>query len=145
MIAYLEKSAKNDDFDEIVDFLNASTIRYALTSSGPTIPVADETIHEERDDSVERVATTVASLDAMLKLLEIQKLKEKFQEDSETQGRYGHGIGVNTASISITIASINITTAKPVITASAPLTTAGVSVITAEPSTPPPTTTITTL
>ncbi|GKE99083.1 hypothetical protein Tco_0022434 [Tanacetum coccineum] len=58
-----------------------------------------------------------------------------FQEDSETRGRYGHDIGVNTASTSITTASINITTDEPV-------TTAGVSVSTAEPSTPP--TTITT-
>ncbi|GJR26604.1 putative ribonuclease H-like domain-containing protein [Tanacetum coccineum] len=32
-------------------------------SSGPTTLVADETIHEERGDSVERAATTAASLD----------------------------------------------------------------------------------
>ncbi|GJS61662.1 hypothetical protein Tco_0656446 [Tanacetum coccineum] len=42
-----------------------------------------------------------------------------FQEDSETQGRYGHDIGVNTASTSIT-------TAKPVTTASALITTVDV-------------------
>ncbi|GKE87585.1 hypothetical protein Tco_1565060 [Tanacetum coccineum] len=46
-----------------------------------------------------------------------------FQEDSETQGRYGHDIEVNTASTSLTTAS----------TASAPITTSGVSVSTAEP------------
>ncbi|GKE26462.1 hypothetical protein Tco_1441846 [Tanacetum coccineum] len=51
-----------------------------------------------------------------------------FQEDSKTQGRYGHDIGVNTASTSITTANINITASEPV-------TTAGVSVSTAEPST----------
>ncbi|GKC82018.1 putative ribonuclease H-like domain-containing protein, partial [Tanacetum coccineum] len=68
-----------------------------------------------------------------------------FPEGSETQGRYGPDIGVNTASTSITTASINITTAEPVTTASALLTTVGVSVSTAEPSTPPPTTTTTTL
>ncbi|GJS47305.1 putative ribonuclease H-like domain-containing protein, partial [Tanacetum coccineum] len=67
-----------------------------------------------------------------------------FQEDSETQGRYGHDIGVNTASTSITTASINITTVEPVTTASAPVTAAGVSVSTAEPSTPPPPTITTT-
>ncbi|GJZ63065.1 hypothetical protein Tco_0619486 [Tanacetum coccineum] len=67
-----------------------------------------------------------------------------FQEDLETQGRYGHDIGVNTASTSITTASINITTTEPITTASAPITTTGVSVSTAEPSTPPPTTTTTT-
>ncbi|GKE24498.1 hypothetical protein Tco_1436010 [Tanacetum coccineum] len=32
--------------------------------SGPTTLVADETVHEERGDSVERTATTAASLDA---------------------------------------------------------------------------------
>ncbi|GJW90944.1 hypothetical protein Tco_0168497 [Tanacetum coccineum] len=95
--------------------------------------------------------------------LEIQKLKKRedtskqernkidqdegiswFQEDSETQGRYGHDIGVNTATTSITTTSINMTTVEPVTTASAPITTANVSVSTAKPSTPPTTTTTTT-
>ncbi|GJS26893.1 retrovirus-related pol polyprotein from transposon TNT 1-94 [Tanacetum coccineum] len=49
------------------------------------------------------------------------------QEDSETQGRYGHDTKINTASTSITTASINITTAEPVTATSAPVTTAGVS------------------
>ncbi|GJW14339.1 hypothetical protein Tco_0018472, partial [Tanacetum coccineum] len=31
MVAYLEKSEANADFAEIVDFLNVSSIRYALT------------------------------------------------------------------------------------------------------------------
>ncbi|GKE72886.1 hypothetical protein Tco_1534927 [Tanacetum coccineum] len=57
-VAYLEKSEDNADFAEIVDFLNASPI------SGPTTLVADETVHEERGDSVERAATTTTSLDA---------------------------------------------------------------------------------
>ncbi|GJW18584.1 hypothetical protein Tco_0026020 [Tanacetum coccineum] len=39
MVAYLEKSEDNADFTEIVDFLNASPIRYALTVS-PTIYVS---------------------------------------------------------------------------------------------------------
>ncbi|GJR34876.1 hypothetical protein Tco_1210560 [Tanacetum coccineum] len=39
MVAYLEKSEANADFAEIVDFLNASSIRYALTVS-PTIYVS---------------------------------------------------------------------------------------------------------
>ncbi|GJX03241.1 hypothetical protein Tco_0189157, partial [Tanacetum coccineum] len=39
MVAYLEKSTWNADFNEIVDFLNASPIRYALTVS-PTIYVS---------------------------------------------------------------------------------------------------------
>ncbi|GKF33988.1 hypothetical protein Tco_0107188, partial [Tanacetum coccineum] len=31
MVAYLEKSTENADFDKIVDFLNANPIQYALT------------------------------------------------------------------------------------------------------------------
>ncbi|GJZ47235.1 hypothetical protein Tco_0601067 [Tanacetum coccineum] len=65
-----------------------------------------------------------------------------FQEDAETQGRYGYDIEINTPNTLITITSINITTVEPVITASAPVVTAGVSVSTAEPSTPLTTTTI---
>ncbi|GJW11758.1 hypothetical protein Tco_1577585 [Tanacetum coccineum] len=109
MVVYLEKSEANTDFAEIVNFLNASPIRYALNVS-PTIYVSyieqfwstaktktvnnetqirakvdgktivitessvrrdlhfddedDEAVHEERGDSVERVAATAASLDA---------------------------------------------------------------------------------
>ncbi|GJT17012.1 hypothetical protein Tco_0875718 [Tanacetum coccineum] len=59
-----------------------------------------------------------------------------FQEDSETQGRYGYDIGVNTASTSIITASINITIVEHVTTTSVPITTAGVSISTVEPSTP---------
>ncbi|GJT87430.1 hypothetical protein Tco_1069147 [Tanacetum coccineum] len=33
MVAYLEKSTENADFDEIMDFLNANPIRYALTTT----------------------------------------------------------------------------------------------------------------
>ncbi|GJX95299.1 putative ribonuclease H-like domain-containing protein [Tanacetum coccineum] len=36
MVAYLEKSIENADFDEIVDFLNANPIRYALTYATPS-------------------------------------------------------------------------------------------------------------
>ncbi|GJY11278.1 hypothetical protein Tco_0379463 [Tanacetum coccineum] len=36
-----------------------------------------------------------------------------FQEDAETQGRYGHDTEINTASTSITTASINITNDEP--------------------------------
>ncbi|GJX06775.1 hypothetical protein Tco_0194707 [Tanacetum coccineum] len=79
MVAYMEKSIENDDFDEIVDFLNANLIRYALTthkrrktkrpteisqSSGPTTLIADETVYVKRGDSMERAATTAACLDA---------------------------------------------------------------------------------
>ncbi|GJU04116.1 hypothetical protein Tco_1114454 [Tanacetum coccineum] len=165
-------------------------------SSGPTNLVADETVHEERGDNVERVATTGTILDEeqgsgdrpaqSMKLQELMDLCTKlsdrvldlenvriessaekslgdqedsskqgrneidqdegiswFQENSETQGRYGHDIGVNNASTSITTTSINITNTELVTTASAPVTTAGVSISTSEPSTPPITTTTT--
>ncbi|GJT78038.1 hypothetical protein Tco_1044763 [Tanacetum coccineum] len=59
-----------DESQEIVDFLNASHIRKTKRkateisqSSGPTNLVADEIVHEERRDSVERVTTTATSLD----------------------------------------------------------------------------------
>ncbi|GJU63780.1 putative ribonuclease H-like domain-containing protein [Tanacetum coccineum] len=163
-------------------------------SSGPTTLVADETIHKERGDSVEKDTTTATSLNVeqgsgkinrtqstaipnvpfphgigsggstrlkkRVKKLESKKksrtpqLKRRLfkvriessaeKKDLETQGRYSHDTGVNTASISITTASINITTVEPVTTASAPVTIAGVFVSTAEPSTPPITTTTTT-
>ncbi|GJS18407.1 hypothetical protein Tco_0412879 [Tanacetum coccineum] len=110
MVAYLEKSTEHADFDEIVDFLNASPIRYAISVSltiyvsyikqfwstakikivnnerqmrakvdGKTIVISessgrrdlqfndedDETVHEERGDSMERAVTTAASLDVV--------------------------------------------------------------------------------
>ncbi|GJW32820.1 hypothetical protein Tco_0052852 [Tanacetum coccineum] len=63
-----------------------------------------------------------AGVDEFILTLETMALLQ----DSETQGRYGHDIKVNTASTSIT-------TAEPVTTASAPVTTDGVSVSTIEP------------
>ncbi|GJY59687.1 hypothetical protein Tco_0459579 [Tanacetum coccineum] len=67
VVAYLEKLEDNADFAEIVDFLNASPIRKATEisqSSGPTTLVADETVHLEKGDSMERAVTTATSLDA---------------------------------------------------------------------------------
>ncbi|GJX86762.1 hypothetical protein Tco_0337536 [Tanacetum coccineum] len=216
MVAYLEKLEDNADFAEIVDFLNASPIRYALTISltvyvsyieqfwsttkiktvnnemqirakvdGKTIVITDVSIrkdlhfnHEDgsgprRQDTIlgdrpaqtrltERVLAlenikTTQNLEITNLKKRVKKLEKKtkgciqtgeneidqdegiswFQEDVETQGRYGHDIEINTASTSITTASINITTVEPVTTASVLITTAGVSVSTAEPSTPP--------
>ncbi|GJT99949.1 putative ribonuclease H-like domain-containing protein [Tanacetum coccineum] len=59
MVAYLEKSTENNDFDEIVDFLNASSIRYALT-----LPYSRGRLSRREGDILERAATTAASLDA---------------------------------------------------------------------------------
>ncbi|GKE84869.1 hypothetical protein Tco_1558611, partial [Tanacetum coccineum] len=160
---------------------------------------ADEIVHEERGDSMERAATTAISLDAeqgsgnIIRTQSMATLNEPipqgtssgsgprrqdtilgdkpaqtrivsstkkslgdqedaskqerneinqdegiswFQEDAETQGRYGHDTEINTASTSISTASINITIVEHVITASAPIATAGVSVSTAEPIPP---------
>nr|GEU97756.1 uncharacterized mitochondrial protein AtMg00810-like [Tanacetum cinerariifolium] len=70
----------NDDWKEVKHLLRME-LRLALTqkhsktkrnateisqSSGPTTLVADETVHEERRDIVERATTTAASLDAEL-------------------------------------------------------------------------------
>ncbi|GJT65313.1 hypothetical protein Tco_1016793 [Tanacetum coccineum] len=115
-------------------------------SSGPTTLVANETVHEERGDSMERAVTTAASLDAEQDSEESQEVgKEEegknsttqeegrntaesdqdeeisfVQKDAETRGRYDHDIDVTTANT--------------------PITTVGVSDSTAEPSTPPTTT-----
>ncbi|GJZ13115.1 putative ribonuclease H-like domain-containing protein [Tanacetum coccineum] len=122
MVAYLEKSTENADFDEIVDFLNASLIRYALTSSGPTTLVADETIHEESGDSMERAATTTASLDAeqdsgsgpQTRVLALENVKTAQDlEITKTQGRYDQDIDITTASAPITTAGVSVSTAEP--------------------------------
>ncbi|GJS42435.1 retrovirus-related pol polyprotein from transposon TNT 1-94 [Tanacetum coccineum] len=155
MVAYLEKSTENADFDEIVDFLNASPIRYALTSNDPPLsgvntPRSGEdklkiiefmeicTKLSDRVLALENVKTTqyleITSLKKRVKKLEKKKkartpqLKRRtqmnyfiVQEDLETQGSYDQDIDVTTVN--------------------APITTTGVSVSTAEPSTPPTTTT----
>ncbi|GJY67831.1 ribonuclease H-like domain-containing protein [Tanacetum coccineum] len=169
VFAYMRRQGK--DFSRTVTPLLATMLIQSQAVEG-----ADETVHEERGDSMERAATTAISLDAehdsgnIIRTQYITTLNEPIpqgtgsvsgprrqdtilrdrhaqtrdfmvQEDAETQGRYGHDTEINTASTSITIASINITTDEPVITASALIATVGVSVSTAEPSTPPPTTT----
>ncbi|GKB12722.1 putative ribonuclease H-like domain-containing protein [Tanacetum coccineum] len=225
MVAYMEKSTEHADFDEIVDFLNASPIRYALTVSptiyvsyieqfwstakikivnnerqirakvnGKTIVILESSVRRdlqfndedgtvtplfatkliqpqadvgegsgqptkpqhtpttaspsniepipliasssqpqmtykhETVDSIERAATTIASLDAeqdsdnIITTQSMTTLNEPIPQrtGSETHGRYDQDIDVTTAS--------------------APVTTTGVSVSTAEPSTPPTTT-----
>nr|GEV98703.1 hypothetical protein [Tanacetum cinerariifolium] len=74
MVAYLGKLAKNADFTEIVDFLNANPIRQGKDFSGKVTPLfetmliqhpaeLDKTVYEKRRDIMERAATTGASLD----------------------------------------------------------------------------------
>ncbi|GJY55819.1 hypothetical protein Tco_0454934 [Tanacetum coccineum] len=185
MVAYLEKSEDNADFVEIVDFLNASPIRQGKDFSRTVTPLfatmliqsqavegegsgqpTDETIHEERGDSVERAATTATSLDAeqgsvnklgsgedsmkLTKLMELYtKLSERvldleniktaqclgdqedsskqerneidqdegiswFQEDAETQGRYGHDISTSEVTIASVPSDMDVSAASPI-------------------------------
>ncbi|GKB81553.1 hypothetical protein Tco_0948448, partial [Tanacetum coccineum] len=102
LVAFLTKSAESEGFEQIVDFLNASSIKYALTVN-PTIytscieqfwstakaktvnrevyvlveNVADEAIYEERDDSLERAITTATGLDAEQDKGNISKTQSK--------------------------------------------------------------------
>nr|GEV15375.1 hypothetical protein [Tanacetum cinerariifolium] len=107
---------------EIVDFLNANPIKYALT---------------ERGDKVEMAATTAASLDAEQESGTINRTQSMAipnepipQEDASNQGRNDQDEGISFVQDDAKIQG------------SAPNTTADVSVSTVEPSTPPPTTTI---
>nr|GEX03089.1 putative ribonuclease H-like domain-containing protein [Tanacetum cinerariifolium] len=67
----IDVHTENADFAKMVDFLNANPIRKTkrkaikiCQSSRPTTLVAYETIHEKREDRVERAATTASSLEA---------------------------------------------------------------------------------
>ncbi|GJX38585.1 putative ribonuclease H-like domain-containing protein [Tanacetum coccineum] len=68
----IEVKTENADFVKIVDFLNANPIRPRKAkratkisqSSGPISLVVDETVTKEREDIMERAATTASSLEA---------------------------------------------------------------------------------
>ncbi|GKE74864.1 hypothetical protein Tco_1536905, partial [Tanacetum coccineum] len=71
MVVFLAKPVKSEGFEQIVDFLNAHTIKWSKKKdtkvpqpSGPTTYVADEVVNEKMDDSLVRAATTAASLEA---------------------------------------------------------------------------------
>ncbi|GJS32306.1 hypothetical protein Tco_0530688 [Tanacetum coccineum] len=84
LVVFLAKPVESEGFEKIMDFLNAHTVKYALTvnptiytscteqfwatvkvktvngeSSVPSDNVVDEAINEEMDDSLVRAATTV--------------------------------------------------------------------------------------
>ncbi|GJS31578.1 hypothetical protein Tco_0492198 [Tanacetum coccineum] len=86
-VAYLSKPAESDGFEQIVDFLNAQPIRYALTVN-PTIYIScieqflvycqalhklsygedswhatNEAVHKKLGDSLVRAVTTASSLE----------------------------------------------------------------------------------
>nr|GEZ98744.1 hypothetical protein [Tanacetum cinerariifolium] len=117
MVAYMEKSAENVDFAEIVDFLNAIPIKYALTGTG----LGSGPKHQDAILGDTPTQTRVLDLENVkdAQALDIQKLKKR-------------------------VNSINLTAAEPVTTISAPVNIAGVSVSTTEPSTPSTTRTTTT-
>ncbi|GJZ34710.1 putative ribonuclease H-like domain-containing protein [Tanacetum coccineum] len=95
LVAFLAKPAESEGFEQIVDFLNAHTIKYALTLQalvdGKKIIVTeasirsdlqlngeeDKVVYEERDDSLERAATTATSLDAEQDRGNIDKTQSK--------------------------------------------------------------------
>nr|GEX97120.1 hypothetical protein [Tanacetum cinerariifolium] len=168
IVAYLEKSVENADFAEIVDFLNANTIRKTKRkatkisqSSGPTTPVTDETIYKEREDGVERAATTAASLDAAAG----QWRQDTILRDRPAQTRFER---LSKRSHKLPLSRVNTLRSgedrfgdysskedsqevgkkrksrTSQLKRSAPITTIGVSISTTEPSTPPTTTTTTT-
>ncbi|GKA02555.1 putative ribonuclease H-like domain-containing protein [Tanacetum coccineum] len=79
---------RNADLDEIVVHLNANPIQYALTSSGPTTLVVDETVHKERGDTMERAGTTTASLDAEQDNDSGPRRQDTILEDRPAQTRF---------------------------------------------------------
>ncbi|GJZ09640.1 ribonuclease H-like domain-containing protein [Tanacetum coccineum] len=148
-------------------------------SSGPTTFVADETVHEERGDSVERATTIATSLDAAhdsdtilgdipaqtrferlskqshdpplsrvntlrsgedrMQLQKLMELCTKLSDRVLDMEKIKDAQALDIQKLKI---REDAETHIEVTTASAPVTTAGVSVSTAEPSTPPITTTI---
>ncbi|GJY11988.1 hypothetical protein Tco_0381297 [Tanacetum coccineum] len=58
MVAYLEKSEDNADFAEIVDFLNASPIRYALTTIVITESSVRRDLHFNDEDGITCLTNT---------------------------------------------------------------------------------------
>ncbi|GKB76129.1 hypothetical protein Tco_0943024, partial [Tanacetum coccineum] len=57
-------------------------------SSGPTTLVADETVHEERGDSIEKAATTTASLNAKQDYGSDPRSQDTILGDRPTQTRF---------------------------------------------------------
>nr|GEX15624.1 ribonuclease H-like domain, reverse transcriptase, RNA-dependent DNA polymerase [Tanacetum cinerariifolium] len=135
-MAYLEKSAENVNFAEIVDFLNANPIRYALNKRVKRL----EKKRKSRTPHLKRRLFKVRIKSSAEKSLGDQEDASKqekndqdegisfVQEDAEIQSRYDHDTKINTASTSITTAIINITTTEPVTSVSTLVTTASVFV-----------------
>ncbi|GKC86398.1 hypothetical protein Tco_1142115 [Tanacetum coccineum] len=94
MAAYLEKSKDNADFAEIIDFLNASPIRYALTgiSSGGSLRRQDtilgdrpaqtrfERLSKQSNDPPLLRVNTLGSEEDSMKLHELMDLCTKLSK-----------------------------------------------------------------
>ncbi|GJX20424.1 putative ribonuclease H-like domain-containing protein, partial [Tanacetum coccineum] len=124
-----------------------------LRSSGPTTLVADETVHEDRGDSMERASTTAISLDAevntprsgedRLKIMELMEICTKLSDSvlALENVKTAQDLEITSQKKSVKKLEKKKKARTPQLKRSAPITTAGVSVSTAEPSTPPTTTT----
>nr|GEX87178.1 hypothetical protein [Tanacetum cinerariifolium] len=143
MVAYLEKSIENADFIEIVDFLNASHIRYALTGTGSgSGPRHQDTILGDRpaQSRFKRLSkqshkpplsrvNTLRSKEDIMQLLELMELCIRFSdrvlnlenEDASHQGRNDQDKGI-----------LFVQDDTEVNTASIPITTASINIGTAE-------------
>nr|GEV72877.1 hypothetical protein [Tanacetum cinerariifolium] len=132
MLANLEKSAENADFAEIVNFLNANPIRYALTVS-PTIYVS----------YIEQFWSTAKTKQSIMKHKFVPKLMASLdaEQDSGTINRIqsmaipNEPIPQGTSLGGSRMRQDTILGDRPAQT-SAPISTASVSVSTAERSTP---------
>ncbi|GJT68050.1 hypothetical protein Tco_1019530 [Tanacetum coccineum] len=102
MVAFLAKPTESERFEQIVDFLNAHTIKSRRSKrkdnevpqpSGPTTNVADEVVNKEMDDNLERAATTATGLEAEQDNGNIDKTQSKatFNEPSSSGTSSGSG------------------------------------------------------
>ncbi|GJY81086.1 hypothetical protein Tco_0493837 [Tanacetum coccineum] len=79
MVAYLEKSKANADFAEIVDFLNASSIRYTLTIN-KTIVISESSVRSESftyDDDEMLVLLCLTNTEIFEKQLQFERAMRK--------------------------------------------------------------------
>ncbi|GJV70165.1 hypothetical protein Tco_1485674 [Tanacetum coccineum] len=90
MVMFLAKPAESEGFEQIVDFLNAHTIK---RSKRKDTEVADEAVNEEMDDSLVRAATTTSRLEAEQDSGNINKTqpKETLNEPSSPGTSSGSG------------------------------------------------------
>ncbi|GJT94117.1 hypothetical protein Tco_1082962 [Tanacetum coccineum] len=79
MVAFLEKPAESDGFHEIIDFLNANQIRYALT--------VNPTIYTSCIQQVKKLEQTINTSQARRRAKVVISDDEEAEEDPSNQGR----------------------------------------------------------